>query len=338
MYYSVGAQCPLGMRVHVLGVSTVFLLVTSVTAICDTLPVDQIVAFGDSLTDTGNAHIASFGLLPGAGYAPTEYANPPAPGGPSGLWIDQFATKAGLPDPAPALAGGTNFAVAGAVTGTGFGEVDYQVCSFVTGTIAPACILPPGPTHVASTNLYTFWAGANDIRNGSSPITAANNLEANIASLAFDGGKYFLWFNLPLLGDTPAGQASGHPSALNAASVAFDTQWSADLATLKHEFPGIVLVDVDIATLLNQIEGDPAAYHITGLVEPKGDALNGYAFSFDGLHPTSYADQFIADLAWTDFEAAITPSTTTPEPTTAALLLMGAAVFAAARLKAKDRR
>ena len=40
------------------------------TAFGDTLTqVNQIVAFGDSLTDTGNASIATLGVQPGAGYA-----------------------------------------------------------------------------------------------------------------------------------------------------------------------------------------------------------------------------------------------------------------------------
>lgn len=324
------------MRGRVLGFSTLVLLVGSCGALSGPIPVNQIVAFGDSLTDTGNASIFTLGVLPGSGYAYRhvpgvpfavgEYTNPPAPGGPSGLWIDQFATKAGLPDPLPALAGGTNFAVAGAVTGAGFGEVNYQVSTFLNGR-----------TSIPSNSLYTFWAGANDILNGDNPITAANNLEANISTLAHDGGKYFLWFNLPLLGNIPVG--AGNSASLNAASHGFDAIWAHDIVSLEHQFPGIVLVGVDIETALSAIQGDPGKYGITNLgSEPKGADLNGYLFSWDGLHPTSYADQFVADLAWADFEAAITPTTppgTVPEPATTALMLIG--VAALARLKAKDR-
>ena len=321
-----------------------------VAALADPLPVNQIVAFGDSLTDTGNLSIyaAEHGNpnIPGTGYAyrtldvdgvPTsvgEYTNPPAPGGPSGLWVDQFASKAGLPDPQPFLAGtgGTNYAVAGAQTGPSFGDVTYQLGVYLGGK-----------TTVPSSSLYSFWAGANDILNGNSPVTAADNIEANIATLAGEGGKYFLWFNLPLLGNVPVGASDS--AALNAASTAFDTEWSKDIQTLDKRFPGIVLVGVNIETLFQNILNDPSKYGITGSVEPQGDALNGYLFSFDGLHPTSYADQFIADLALTDFAAAIKPSTgptgptgtTVPEPASAALLLFGVGMIAAAKLKAKNR-
>jgi phospholipase/lecithinase/hemolysin len=328
------------MRRRVLALS-ILALTLPFFAVADTLPVNQIVAFGDSLTDTGNASIATLGADPGAGYAYRsipglpfqvgEYANPAAPGGPSGLWIDQFASKAGLPDPSPALApgGGTNYAVGGAQTGSnGIGYVTDQLNYYFAH----------GPA-VSSTSLYSFWAGANDIIAGNNPVTAADNIEANIATLAGDGGKYFLWFNLPLLGNVPAGAGDSGP--LNAASAAFDTEWAKDILNLDKSNPGIVVVGVNIETLFNNILQDPSKYGITNLLEPQGAALNGYLFSFDGLHPTSYTDQFIADLALTDFQAAVQPGSgsTVPEPTSAALALLGFSGLSvlAQKLKAKNR-
>src|SRR5579884_2836655 len=91
-----------------------------------------ITAFGDSLTDNGNAYLVSVGLLPGANYG--QYTFPgtsvttkfysdgpnttPKAAGPQGLWIDQLAPKLGVSDPLPFFAGGTNYAVAGAQTGS----------------------------------------------------------------------------------------------------------------------------------------------------------------------------------------------------------------------------
>lgn len=317
MYYSADPLGPLGMRGHVLAVSTLALMVPCFTALGDSISqVDQIVAFGDSLTDTGNASIATLGAQPGAGYAYRTIAGLPFQvgeftTGSSGLWIDQFAAKAGLPDPQPFLApgGGTNYAVAGAVTGSGLGNVGFQLGTYLGGS-----------STVPSTNLYSFWAGANDIINGNNPVTAANNLEGDIATLAGDGGKYFLWFNLPLLGNTPRGMSSGEAGALNAASLAFDNQWSSDVATLEATYPGIVLVGVNIEALFNSVLNTPDL------------------FTFDGLHPTSAADGLIANLALADFEAATTPTSSVPEPVSAGLALFGiCGVLAAARSKAKRR-
>lgn len=281
---------------------------------------NQIVAFGDSLTDTGNASIATHGVEPGAGYAYRTIPGLPFQvgeftTGTSGLWVDQFAAKAGLPDPQPFLApgGGTNYAVGGAKTSSGPGSIDEQVGFFLGGRTA-----------VASTSLYAVWAGADNILNGGNgPVAAADDLEHNIATLAGDGGKYFLWFNLPLLGNTPKFAGTGSAAGLNTASLAFNTEWSADIASLEKTFPGIVLVGVDVASLFSSLGNNPDL------------------FTFDKLHPTSAADGLIANLAFNDFEAALGNGTTgggtVPEPATAALALIGVCAVAASKLKAKYR-
>lgn len=128
--------------------------------------VSQIVTFGDSLSDGGNASIATGGAAPGPGYAtrpvtgvpfPVGYfTNPQSSTGPSGLWIDQFAAKLGVADPSPALAplGGSNYAVGGALTGSAsLGDMQNQVNLF----------LATHPGNASPTALYTLWGGSNDI-------------------------------------------------------------------------------------------------------------------------------------------------------------------------------
>jgi hypothetical protein len=80
-----------------------------------------------------------------------------------------------------------------------------------------------------------------------------------------------------------------------------------------------VLVGVDIGTLFSDLGNDPAL------------------FTFDGLHPTSAADTLIANAALADFEAAVTPSSSVPEPASVALALLGIGVVVAAKLKTKYR-
>src|SRR5215471_19696469 len=77
--------------------------------------VDQIVVFGDSLSDNGNAGFilqnfpnlappGSVAPIPPA-YTPGSFTNGPATipstNSPTGLWIDQFAAKLGVADPQP---------------------------------------------------------------------------------------------------------------------------------------------------------------------------------------------------------------------------------------------
>src|SRR5205085_1099184 len=86
--------------------------------------IDQIVAFGDSLSDTGNITIATLGQFPGDNYASGRFTNgtdtTPSTSGPLGVWVEQLAGRLGVPDPQPylALTGGSDYAFASATTGS----------------------------------------------------------------------------------------------------------------------------------------------------------------------------------------------------------------------------
>lgn len=199
----------------------------------------QLVVFGDSLSDNGNAAaaLASVGQTLG-NYAPNALTDGPqtlpATGGPYGLWIDQFAAMLGAPDPQPFLVNtplgvsagilsanpsGTNFAVASALAGSNpnFSPSNYlnPANQQVPGTTDQvALFLSFNGQHAAPENLYVFWAGANNIYNslddvwsfGSFPLIATNAADAiagNIATLASAGAKHFMWLNLPPLGQVP---------------------------------------------------------------------------------------------------------------------------------------
>jgi outer membrane lipase/esterase len=290
-------------------------------------PIDQLVVFGDSLSDNGNAAIALGGSLPG-NYAPNAFTDgsttTPATAGPFGLWTDQLAADLGVPDPQPFLAGGTDYAVATALTGHN-----------------PAFSVPPlPPTQVpftsdqvslylltnvpSSTSLYTFWAGANDIDSGGNPITAANNVAANIKTLAAAGATDFLWLNLPPLGDTPNGKASGQSAALNAATEAYDIAWSADIAALRAV--GIDVDGVNVALLFDQINADPSKFGFSDVTDPAWCGPGGSPtcasndpdkfLYWDGEHPTTAADAQVAALAFSDVAA-------TPEPSSLSLSFLG---------------
>src|SRR5580658_1279086 len=91
------------------------------------VPFNEFVVFGDSLSDNGNLYVGTTLLgdpTPDPPlYATGEYTDGtnsvPATTGPLGLWIEQLAQKMNLPVPQPFAkgTGGTNYAVAGALTG-----------------------------------------------------------------------------------------------------------------------------------------------------------------------------------------------------------------------------
>jgi phospholipase/lecithinase/hemolysin len=288
--------------------------------------VSQIVTFGDSLSDAGNASIATAGSVPGPGYAtrsvtgvpfPVGYfTNPQSGTGPSGLWIDQFAAKVGVADPSPALAplGGSNYAVGGALTGSAnLGDMQTQVNLF----------LATHPGSASPTALYTLWGGANDIFAAQNPVTAADNIATQIKELAADGGQNFLWLNLPNLGENPSFNGSLAGAAANLASQAFDQEWAAQVANL--DTLGINVIGVDIDTLFNDILANPAAFGFSNVISAcnatPGCNPNTFLY-WDGIHPTTYADSLVANLAYQD---AFGAPAVTPEPPTVTLLALGAA-------------
>jgi phospholipase/lecithinase/hemolysin len=284
------------------------------------------VAFGDSLSDAGNASIATLGAEPGPGYAtrtvtgipfPVGYfTNPQTGSGPSGLWIDQFAAKVGVADPSPVLApiGGSNYAVGGALTGSTFlGDMQNQVNLF----------LATHPASASPTALYTFWGGANDILAAQNPIAAADNIAAQIKQVAADGGHNFLWFDLPSLGEIPA--LNGNPAgsaAANLASQAFDQEWAMQVSNLDGL--GINVIGVNIDTLFTEILANPAAFGFSDVADAcnatPGCNPNTFLY-WDTMHPTTYADSLVANLAFQDAFGPVA----TPEPPTVTLLALGGA-------------
>jgi phospholipase/lecithinase/hemolysin len=303
------------MRLKTLLLLTAVLTTPCSLAFASNIPLNQvtgIVAFGDSLSDNGNASIATFGAFPGPGYAtktvpgvpfPVGYfTNPQFAGGPTGVWVDQLAALLGLPDPAPALGplGGTNFAIGSALTGNANPQdMANQIALFLasTGGTAP------------SSALYTFWGGANDVLDALNPVAAADNVAAEIAAVAAAGGKYFLWLNLPDLGNIPA--FAGNPAtaaAANASSQAFDLEWASRLGNLQAL--GINVVGVDVETLFNAIQANPSNYGLNNVTTPcaitPGCNPNTALF-WDAEHPTTEGHELVADLAYT----AITPEPST---------------------------
>jgi phospholipase/lecithinase/hemolysin len=290
--------------------------------------VTQIVAFGDSLSDAGNASIATFGAVPGPGYATRTvtgvpfsvgyFTNPQTGTGPSGLWIDQFAAKVGVADPSPALAplGGSNYAVGGALTGSAnLGDMQTQVDLF----------LATHPASASPTALYTLWGGANDVFAAQNPVTAADNIAAQIKQVAADGGHNFLWLDLPNLGEIPS--LNGNPAgsaAANLASQAFDQEWAMQVSTLDSL--GINVIGVNVDTLFNDILADPANYGFSNVADAcnatPGCNPNTFLY-WDGMHPTTYADSLVANLAYEDAFGA--PAGVTPEPPTVTLFALGVA-------------
>jgi phospholipase/lecithinase/hemolysin len=323
------------MRGKILSIAAAIALLPASTVWASSF--SQMYVFGDSLSDNGNAFLLSGGQFPGANYGVYHFAGTnvttsfysdglntsPVASGPQGLWVDQLAPRIGVADPLPAVAGGTNYAVASAQTGTANPQdVGNQLALFAS----------THPGGAPSGALYAFWAGANDVFNGGSATAAADNIFNDILGLSSAGAKNFLWLDLPLLGDTPRGAAD--KAALNAASLAFNTEWAIDIKKLQGG--GVNVVGVDIGTLFAKIAGDPGAYGLSNVTDPaqtSGAATDkGYLF-WDIQHPTTTGHALVADAAYNALNA-----TAAPEPASVGAMVLGLVCVAGAVRKVKSSR
>ncbi len=285
--------------------------------------IDDIVFFGDSLSDTGNVWFATGGFPPPPYNQGSDGAAPDFTGGqwsdPLGpSWPTVFASMFGL-TATPSVVGGNNYAWGGARTGVnpdpaGVPWLDQQVALYAaTGT-------PPGAGTLAS-----IMIGGNDLANNLGDATAIANgimsITDQLTNLYDLGIRDFLVANVPDIGATPTFQALDAAAPGTAAfASAFTVQWN---DALSAALAGLALPGADINFLdLFALGKDPEL--LAGFANTTDPCFNGVSvcddpssyFYWDPFHPSSTTHALIADAA----AAALVP-----EPGTLALLCLGLA-------------
>lgn len=260
--------------------------------------------FGDSLTDVGSYKPV---LPPGTGLFTTN---------PGPIYATLLAQQYGF-TAAPGNQGGNDFAQGGArvtqLPGVGGGPtvnatpVSAQISNFLSrGALDP-------------TALYVVWAGANDVfyqlgLAGAGAITAAQaqagvttaatDLVAQVARLRAAGARYIVVINLPDIGRTPSGTASGQPGTITALSSLFNSTYFAGL-----DQTGIQTLRLNVFGLLNEVIANPGLYGFTNVTAPACGAQSSLlctasdfvapnaarTFLFaDGVHPTTAGHALLA--------------------------------------------
>jgi phospholipase/lecithinase/hemolysin len=276
-----------------------------------------IYGFGDSLTDTGNVFLATGGATPPPGYFNGRFSNGP-------LWIDHLAVHLGVAPLTPAIIpGGTNYAVGGATSGTGFAPLGSP--NLLTQIGLYQSNLAGG---FADPNaLYTINAGGNDFLGGElNPAVPAANIGLAIQALAALGARHVLVLDLELIGSTPRALASLSPpqqAGLNLLSSSFSSQLRTTVAGLRSTL-GIHLAMADIFDTFEKVHASPGAYGFSNVTDGAylvGDyAATGYLY-WDDIHPSAAAHALMGQQAI----AAI------PEPSAIVLLGLGTLVLGLAR-------
>lgn len=260
------------------------------------LDANSIVAFGDSLTCNGNA--CKYAKKPAAicrEYPEGRFTN-------GEIWLEHFADKLGLPRPTPSLAGGTNFAYAGASTGRKRSphllNVGRQIEAY----------LKRNKKKADPESLFVIWAGSNDIKDEILPRSLISNLKDHITTLAKAGAKNFLVPNFPPLGETPAGGAVGSQIA---SLFEDDVDIQGGINFLIGGFVGITIetFNEDLESMLSKLERslditiyrlDAYALFFDVKANPKAYGLskNDHLFHKDGFHPSAISHKIIAEAAY----------------------------------------
>ncbi|UTA48023.1 autotransporter domain-containing protein [Simiduia sp. 21SJ11W-1] len=261
-------------------------------------PFDELVVFGDSLSDSGQfpdagGPINPNFMVPASGLRFTNRVN--GAGSETDLvGVQRLSQQLGLgylaastpylPSPVTGFPAGTNYAVGG--------YTSAQIKASITDENGSVVFNPAaGPAKVRdgylaeygsakSSTLYYVNGGGNDVLGLTNPadpnnvtniVTAANTLVEGINALAAAGAEYIMVSNLPDVGNTPAGIGSGaQPLWSPMSSLYNDTLYAGLTASNANVIP------VDTRGLMGEILAEPARY---GFVD---DAVQITATCYDG--------------------------------------------------------
>ena len=250
-------------------------------------PYKNLVIFGDSLSDTGNAYQASGNTFP----PPPNYQGRLSNGL---IWVDYLAPDLQFTDQSI-----ENFAFSTANTGVSntLGQITVpglltQIQQFKTLNTA---------TPVGKDGLYVIWAGANDFLNLATDPTqaitnAVTNINSAITTLAELGAKEIVVGNLTDLGATPLSIANNNVDNARLISIGFNAALTQALTNLEPVL-NVNLSLVDIFGLSAAVQANPASYNFTNITQPLITATNPvdpnqYAF-WDDFHPTTKLHQLV---------------------------------------------
>ena len=256
-------------------------------------PFSQVIAFGDSLSDTGNFLALTTSLpnffpvpLPQAGdYSQGRFSN-------GAVAVEVLANGLGVALQSHAY-GGAKTGADGLVAGTGMQSQVGQFANSLGGAAADPSAL------------YFVWGGANDLRD-ITPATFASTISSTIShltgivgSLYQLGARNFLLPNLPDIGLTPEARSAGPAVQGGAtfASVTFNNGLAAAYGALAGSLVDEHFAYVDILSAQRSLTaGAPGNGFsnvsqgcFTGYVGVAGTQCadsSGYLY-WDKIHPTA---------------------------------------------------
>lgn len=259
--------------------------------------IDRMIVIGDSLSDGGNSGLLTQTAVPPAGIPASPYAGGRWSNGPVAaeqLW--QLFNPSAAPLK-PSQAGGTNFAVVGATTGSAnVVSVDPNFPSALRPLFANTAAAAQLPAAVAAADpdpqrsLYLVWLGANDglywmytggsaSTSGSTPGTASGaapqagataaqlvangvqNISTVLSGLIGKGARHILVSNLIDFGKAPGFSSDAAKSAQITQMVnALNAGIHAEMQVLRAANPQADLMEFDAYAMFNEVLANPTGF------------------------------------------------------------------------------
>lgn len=254
----------------------------------------QIVVFGASLSDNGNATTIVPGLFPGAPYYPDRASN-------GLLWIDLVAADLGN-ELKPFVKGGTNYAVGGArtceISGTSPNPFDmcYQANLYLTAVLNRADASALYVIDAATVGNNIFAVINNGLSHAEITTTAPTDIAKIMDKLYKTGARKFLVTNVPDVGATPRGRGLPSPATATALSNGFNATLNNELANFRASHTGVDVRLADFKTAVAITTGftnttDPCVVNLVACATP-----DTYTY-WDNLHPTAATGRNMAKAA-----------------------------------------
>jgi len=260
---------------------------------------DQIIAFGDSLSDNGNFYSLSGDTIPPSPpYYQGRFSNGP-------VWVEDMAASLNITL--------NDLAVGGAYTD------NNNVAPGAPGLQTEVAFYTAHNPTADPNALYTFGAGGNDLlfENNVNPSQVATNVITAVSTLIGLGAKNILVGNLADLGTLPWSAEHGDAYAKyeTLLTQAFNTSLSIDLSKLAQANPDVKLNLLDVYTMSNNtlnfyqnsggalnpnncITNAPSYnYSTISLVNGCSAASSNNYFFWDDVHPTAPVHAIIAQNA-----------------------------------------
>ncbi len=270
---------------------------------------NQVVFFGDSLSDSG--YFTNFN--PALGKFTTN---------PDKVWTEivaeAYGTKATANTPAVGVEG-NNYAAGGALSSTDLAKHPSLGLPVPSAKTQVATYLANNTP--SDNTLYSVWAGANDFlavagdpSNAPTVVaTAAQNTAKTVQTLADAGAKYIIVPNLPDVGKSPFALASNNPdSVTQLANYHNHTLYS----TLDDGSANVI--PLDTFTILQKVVANPIAYGIENTNIPvcttpssivctpdtlKPNLDPKTSIFADGVHPTGKVHEILANYTLSVLDA-----------------------------------